>query len=337
MRVVTIIDLHSVTIIDGIGRFRHGRSTGGLFSLLRVGVPFPVFARWRNGNAPLISLRPPLITEHHFVSSINDRAREVARRSAKLCPRPRITKNTLLACPQSDHDLRRHSTGDHQQSCSEFGEFASVILTAHTRELRRHRASRHSPAAPSAGWSRSRADRPGPHRQRRYGRDVTGGGSHDDQPRNCACAGPQHGHLSFLKIFERAPAHDGCRAGQVGCHERRDCSGIGAAGLPGAYSQADRTTRAPSRAPSASECMSFPFLSVFSSTVRPPPSRPGRLSPADCLPCRNAECNGVTSGLTSNELRRMVSPEINPCGVHSKPRFFFGFRLRASGFPIRVL
>ncbi len=34
-----------------------------------------------------------------------------SRTGAKPCPGPRITENTLLACPQSDHDLRRHSTG----------------------------------------------------------------------------------------------------------------------------------------------------------------------------------------------------------------------------------
>jgi hypothetical protein len=36
------------------------------------------------GNAPLISLRPSLITYHHFESTLNDPARNLARRSAQL-------------------------------------------------------------------------------------------------------------------------------------------------------------------------------------------------------------------------------------------------------------
>src|SRR5450432_3354027 len=38
------------------------------------------------GNGPMISLRPSLITEHHSVSSLNDRAREASPCSRYLRP-----------------------------------------------------------------------------------------------------------------------------------------------------------------------------------------------------------------------------------------------------------
>ena len=40
--------------------------------------------------------------------------------------------NTLLSCPQSDHDLRGDSATEYQQSCSKLAESGSIILTAHT-------------------------------------------------------------------------------------------------------------------------------------------------------------------------------------------------------------
>jgi hypothetical protein len=86
MRVVTIIDLLPITIIDGSGRLH----TGGIpvVSSLCSGLSFrSLFSLGGGtGNAPMISLRLPLITEHHFVSNLNDLARDVA---------PRFTKPSL--------------------------------------------------------------------------------------------------------------------------------------------------------------------------------------------------------------------------------------------------
>ncbi len=84
------------------------------------------------GNVPLISLRPPLITEHHFVSSINDRARKIALRSAKLRRCPSCAANALLPSPRSDHDSRCDRTTEHQQSCSKTADFESIILITHS-------------------------------------------------------------------------------------------------------------------------------------------------------------------------------------------------------------
>ena len=65
--------------------FADGRTTGGVVSLSH-GLAFRSLLSLGGGtgNAPVISLRPLLITEHHFVSSLNQRAREVEPRSAKL-------------------------------------------------------------------------------------------------------------------------------------------------------------------------------------------------------------------------------------------------------------
>ncbi len=116
MRVVTIIDLLAITIIDGSGRLQ----TAGVpvASSLCSGLSFRSLLSLGGGtgNAPLISLRPPLITEHHFVSTLDDRAREVATRSAELGPCPSGTEKTLLAGSQSDHASRRDSAAEHQQS-----------------------------------------------------------------------------------------------------------------------------------------------------------------------------------------------------------------------------
>ena len=44
---------------------------------------------------------------------------------------PSSRDNTLLSCPQSDHDLRVDSATEDQQSCSKLAESGSIILTAH--------------------------------------------------------------------------------------------------------------------------------------------------------------------------------------------------------------
>ena len=49
------------------------------------------------GNAPLISLRPSLITEHHFVSTLNDLAPNLAPRSAPQLRFPRDGKRTATS------------------------------------------------------------------------------------------------------------------------------------------------------------------------------------------------------------------------------------------------
>jgi hypothetical protein len=40
--------------------------------------------------------------------------------------------NTLLSCPQSDHDLRDDSAIEYQQRCSKLAESGSIILTTHS-------------------------------------------------------------------------------------------------------------------------------------------------------------------------------------------------------------
>src|SRR5947209_20562834 len=65
-------------------RFAHRRSTGGLFSpCFRSSFRSLLSLDGGTGNEPLISLRPSLITEHHFESNLNDLAREISRRCAK--------------------------------------------------------------------------------------------------------------------------------------------------------------------------------------------------------------------------------------------------------------
>jgi hypothetical protein len=84
VRVVTIIDLLPTTIIDGSG---HLHTVGvRVTSSLCSGLSFRslLCLGGGTGNAPYISLRPPLITEHHFVSSLNDLARHVTRRSSEV-------------------------------------------------------------------------------------------------------------------------------------------------------------------------------------------------------------------------------------------------------------
>jgi hypothetical protein len=86
LRVVTVIDLLPITIVDG---------SRGLHT---AGVPV-ASSPWScssfrsqlslgggTGNGSSISLRPSLFTEHHFVSNLNDRARDVAPRSTGLIP-----------------------------------------------------------------------------------------------------------------------------------------------------------------------------------------------------------------------------------------------------------
>lgn len=84
------------------------------------------------GNVSLISLRPPLITAHHFVSTINDRAREVGPRSAKPHRCPSYKGNALSRSPRSDHDLRCDRITEYQQGCSKTADFESITVTTHT-------------------------------------------------------------------------------------------------------------------------------------------------------------------------------------------------------------
>jgi hypothetical protein len=82
--VVTIIDLLPITIIDGSRGLPTAEvpvtsslwSSSSFRSLLSLG--------GGTGNGPSISLRPSLFTEHHFVSNLNDLARDVALRSTEL-------------------------------------------------------------------------------------------------------------------------------------------------------------------------------------------------------------------------------------------------------------
>jgi hypothetical protein len=82
VRVVTIIDLLPITIIDG----SRGLHTVGVpaASSPYSGLSFrPLLSLGGGtGNAPLISLRPSLIMDHHFVSTLNDLAPNLAPRSA---------------------------------------------------------------------------------------------------------------------------------------------------------------------------------------------------------------------------------------------------------------
>ncbi len=84
VRVVTIIDLLPITIIDG-SRGLHTAEVP-VVSSLDSGLSFRSLLSLGGGtgNAPLISLRPSLITEHHLVSTLNDLAPNLAPRSAQL-------------------------------------------------------------------------------------------------------------------------------------------------------------------------------------------------------------------------------------------------------------
>ena len=84
LRVVTIIELLPITIIDG-SRGLHTAEVP-VASSLDSGLSFRSLLALGGGtgNAPLISLRPSLITEHHFVSTLNDLAPNLAARSAQL-------------------------------------------------------------------------------------------------------------------------------------------------------------------------------------------------------------------------------------------------------------
>jgi hypothetical protein len=83
-RVVTIIDLLPITIIDG-SRGLHTAEVP-VASSLYSGLSFPSLLSLGGGtgNAALISLRPSLITEHHFVSILNDLAPNLAPHSAQF-------------------------------------------------------------------------------------------------------------------------------------------------------------------------------------------------------------------------------------------------------------
>jgi hypothetical protein len=74
LSVVTIIDLLPITIIDG-SRGLHTAEVPAASSLYS-GLSFrsPLSLGGGTGNAPLISLRPSLITDDHFVSTLNDLA-----------------------------------------------------------------------------------------------------------------------------------------------------------------------------------------------------------------------------------------------------------------------
>jgi hypothetical protein len=82
--VVTIIDLLPIMIIDG-SRALHAAEVP-VASSLDSGLSFRSLLSLGGGtgNAPLISLRPPLIKEHHVVSTLNDLASNHAPRSAQL-------------------------------------------------------------------------------------------------------------------------------------------------------------------------------------------------------------------------------------------------------------
>ncbi len=84
MRVVTIIDLLQITIIVG----NRGLHTTELpvASSVDSGLSFRslLFLGAGTGNAPLTSLRPSLITEHHLVSTLSELAQNRAPRSAQL-------------------------------------------------------------------------------------------------------------------------------------------------------------------------------------------------------------------------------------------------------------
>ena len=78
------IDLLPITIIDG-SRGLHTAEVP-VASSLDSGLSFRSLLSLGGGtgNAPLIALRPSLITEHHFVSTLNDLAPRLAPRSAQF-------------------------------------------------------------------------------------------------------------------------------------------------------------------------------------------------------------------------------------------------------------
>jgi hypothetical protein len=84
MRVVTTIDLLPIAMIDG-SRGLHTAEVP-VVSSFYSGLPFHSLLSpgGGTGNAPLISLRPSLVMEHHFVSTLNDLAPNLAPRSAQL-------------------------------------------------------------------------------------------------------------------------------------------------------------------------------------------------------------------------------------------------------------
>src|SRR5271156_1688873 len=93
MRVVAMIDPLPVTIIDGSGRLHTVREP--VASSLDSGLSFRSLLSLGGGtgNAPLISLRPSLITEHHFVSPstiLPARPRHAQGISAQLVMRTRL-------------------------------------------------------------------------------------------------------------------------------------------------------------------------------------------------------------------------------------------------------
>ncbi len=81
---VTIIDRLPITIIDG-SRGLHTAEVP-VASSLDSGLSFRSLLSLDGGtgNAPWISLRPSLITAHHWVSTLNDLAPNRAQRSAQL-------------------------------------------------------------------------------------------------------------------------------------------------------------------------------------------------------------------------------------------------------------
>ena len=109
LRVVTIIDLLRITIIDVSRGLQRAVVPVASSRLSRIVVPFPLVSRWWNGDGPMISLRPSLITERHSVSNLNDLARE-----ASPCPRdlrPAHDEETTYTvggnCSRVDGDKRR--------------------------------------------------------------------------------------------------------------------------------------------------------------------------------------------------------------------------------------
>jgi hypothetical protein len=84
VRVVTIIDLLPIAIIDG-SRGLHTAEVPVASSLYsELSFRSLLSLGGGTGNAPLISIRPSLITEHHLVPSLNDLAPKLAPRSAQL-------------------------------------------------------------------------------------------------------------------------------------------------------------------------------------------------------------------------------------------------------------
>jgi len=56
--------------------------------------------------------------------------RSLSQGQLRRCPSSR--DNTLLSCPESDHDLRGDSAAEYEQSCSKLAESGSIILTTHS-------------------------------------------------------------------------------------------------------------------------------------------------------------------------------------------------------------